>query len=848
MIRFWLMFLAVVCACPETRGQTQGLQFASHEVVQEKRTSLNLTPADPICFNNTTDLSFDLIFRPNLETYFGYVLRIVTTGNQNIDLVYNQKLLQFNFVIGEEFSFPFSIDSVQLFGSWNNVNIRFDESGKLISLFWNGKELCKKTTGFKSPFCARIVFGVNDNPGFQITDVPPMSVRDIRIIENGKPKHLYSLGEISGNTATDAVTHQSAPVKNAVWIRPRHQQWREILSISTTSSPSVAFSQKDEFLFVIGLDSLYSLSLKNNALSGTRLSRNRGFMPPGNQSIVSRLDERLYNFYTDEKIVGAYDSLSKSWTRNFPTVPLTIYWHSNKFISPFDSCLYIVAGYGQLQYKKSIQRFHFNTGSWDTVHATGDFFMPRYLAALGTNRTGDTAYILGGYGSNTGDQTINPKSNYDLLSYSVAGKEFKLLTHLKEPEIPFGLANSMIIEPGTDRFYALIYPKDRFDAGLQLIQGSLHDGDYRKMADSIPYSFYDVESYADLYYDSTAKKLIAVTMKMQKNNLTTVKAYTLDFPPNSVEQGTVQASEKSNSLWIIISTGILVIGGLAISYIIRNRKGPGRNSTSASEPASAIPTQTLPATEIFEETDAPQVPVKSAVFLFGAFEAIDKDGQDLTAAFTPLLREIFLLILIDTYRDGRGISPDKLFETIWGDKSQKDARNNYSVNSVKLKAILEKLGSCHISRDTGKLRFEHEDSSVSVDFQRFMELTGSKKSMTRTQAAELISILQRGPFLYRQNFHWSDDLKSEVSGMVIDALVGYLDKADQQTEAEFMIKIANVIFLSDHLNEEALKYKCRSLVLLGRHGLAKDAYAKFAKEYRENYGQEFEKSFTQITS
>ncbi len=52
-----------------------------------------------------------------------------------------------------------------------------------------------------------------------------------------------------------------------------------------------------------------------------------------------------------------------------------------------------------------------------------------------------------------------------------------------------------------------------------------------------------------------------------------------------------------------------------------------------------------------------------------------------------------------------------------------------------------------------------------------------------------------------------------------------------------------MIFLSDQLNEEALSYKCRSLIFLGRHSLAKDAYTKFAKEYRENYGQDFERSF-----
>jgi hypothetical protein len=63
----------------------------------------------------------------------------------------------------------------------------------------------------------------------------------------------------------------------------------------------------------------------------------------------------------------------------------------------------------------------------------------RYLAALGTNVSGDTAYILGGYGSKTGDQTINPRFTYDLMAYSVKSATFKSIYHLKEPASSFVL-------------------------------------------------------------------------------------------------------------------------------------------------------------------------------------------------------------------------------------------------------------------------------------------------------------------------------------------------------------------------------------------------------------------------
>src|SRR5579863_3346833 len=43
-------------------AQSYGLIFSSHEVVQEKRTSLDLSPDDSLCFAGNFDLSFDINF------------------------------------------------------------------------------------------------------------------------------------------------------------------------------------------------------------------------------------------------------------------------------------------------------------------------------------------------------------------------------------------------------------------------------------------------------------------------------------------------------------------------------------------------------------------------------------------------------------------------------------------------------------------------------------------------------------------------------------------------------------------------------------------------------------------
>lgn len=828
--------------------QSFGLQFSSHEAVQEKRTSFNLTPGKPACFDQNTDLQFDFMLRSNMPIYFGYLLRIVTDQNRNIDIVYNERQRLLNFITGEKFiSCP--VDSIGAFNQWNQLTIRFDTHNKTVEFLANGHALGKSAIETNDQLCCRIVFGANDLPGFQTADVAPFLIREIKITENKKLRYHFPLDENGGNEAHEQVSDKKYFVANPGWIAPMHQNWKKVYSTQTGSVPALAYNKEKDILYIISGDSLYEYSPRNDAIRITRLSEKRRDMAYGNQGIYNHINNKLYNFYIDEHSVSVYDTLQARWDKSFHSDPLTIFWQANKFISSTDTSLYTVAGYGQLHYKNLIQRYSFNTQRWDTIHPKGDFFMPRYLAALGMNASGDTAYILGGYGSKTGDQMLNPRHSYDLLAFDVRGRQFTKLTELKEPEHPFVFSNSLILEPGTDNFYTLIYPNDRFNSRLQLIKGSLHNTDYEPMADTIPYQFLDVESFVDLFYSPVSKKLLAVTLHTGKDTVTDVNVYSLNFPPNKMIAATTTATTESAGKWLYIIGGILL--ALAFSRIfLKNRK----KKSEKTDPATDINHQHQEAAAPDASHLAPSITLApspavdtTAIYLFGQFEVLSRDKQNLTASFSPLLKELFLLILLHTCKDGKGISPEKLLEILWPDKSSKDARNNYQVNIAKLKTICEKIGGININRDTGHLRLLAEEENIFIDYKRFAELTGGAYTINNQYVTALLELIQRGGFLQQLHYSWLDDYKSEVSGIISDIFVKYATTADPEANAELTLRFANAVFLFDQLNEEALVYKCKSLMILGRHGMAKDTFSKFAKEYRENYGVDFEKTFVQIT-
>jgi len=87
--KFFLnLFLVSFYLCPLS-AQTYGLHFASRETIPEKRTSLELTPHQPLCLKEAFSIDFDIHFTPGQARYSGYILRLINKSSENIDLLFD---------------------------------------------------------------------------------------------------------------------------------------------------------------------------------------------------------------------------------------------------------------------------------------------------------------------------------------------------------------------------------------------------------------------------------------------------------------------------------------------------------------------------------------------------------------------------------------------------------------------------------------------------------------------------------------------------------------------------------------------------------------------------------------
>jgi two-component SAPR family response regulator len=844
-----IAFYTAVLLCIQISGygQSYGLTFSSHETVLEKRTSLDIAPNDSICFSKNFELGFDINFLPDRRTYFGYILRIISNGEHNIDLIYDQQSHSFRIINGENFSsISFTIDSLKLYKEWNRLDLKFNLESQLLSFEVNGK----KTGSSNIPLnfrCFKFLWGANDFQKFKTRDIPSMKIKDIKIYENNTLKYSWPLNEVTGDTAYDAVTRKVAKVKNPNWIKPKYQQWELLKSFTVNGYAGVAFDPKKDKIYITGSDSLVIFGLNSDKGSTDWIPSNHENFRMGHQSIFDTAINKLYDIFIDQKKVVAFDFGSRKWEQDFDAGKITEFWHPNKFISKSDSSLYVIGGYGYLRYKNLVQRYSFASKHWEILKTSGDYYPPRYLSASAKSTDGNFVYLIGGYGSMTGDQMLDPQNFYDMYRYNIKERTFKRLFALKRIEKHFTFGNSLVIDPVTNYYYALVYPNDSSTSYLQLIRGSLTDSTFIMLGNSIPFTFHDIESFEDLYYSPLSNKLIAVELHYSKNEdpvkNTSIKIYSLNFVPEPIDitdNGPV-LQHKGNIFLVVLPVAALTLAGM---YFYKRRKS--KNTTASVEVTLASAgggNQYGGSTVQTFLQNSSDRKIHSSIFLFGQFQVFDKDGADITAHFTPLLKELFLIVCINTIRQGRGISSEMLNERLWHNKSEKDAKNNRSVNIAKLKLVLEKIGNCAITKESGSWQFHVSDLAIQIDFVNFNGIMQHAGDLEKDDMRSLMEIIKRGAFLYLTEYDWLDSIKSEISNSVIDRCLGYITRHELSQEPEFVIEITNCIFHFDHLNEDALVYQCKSLIILKRFTLASNVYQKFAKEYKDIYGTEFTKTF-----
>jgi two-component SAPR family response regulator len=855
-----LLLIVVKVSCAESFG----LRFYAHEKRLDQRTGLNLNPDKPYKIKSNFNLTFELAFMQDKRDYFGYILRVIADDSLNYDLIYDMHKKSISLIAGKTskvVSVPLKIKDL---APYKKIVIGFNKDQGIITLIIDGEQYTLNSETLKANHRWKFLFGINHSRKFKTTDLPSMQIRNISLNVNGQKKHEWLLNNQTGNWIKDEVGNYDAYVENPDWLFDSHDTW--VLEKEFSFDSYTPFVQKgnSDTVFFLSNNTLYTYFLPEHRFINTESLKKDILLAQGMQLQYNYVEDQILQYSVDNKIVTSISvkTLQPSAVIN-ESERLTAFWHHNKFFNPNDTTLITLGGYGYLTYKNLIYTVNLNNGNWNVNSPEKTEFMPHYLSALGANKTKDTLYILGGYGSLTGDQKINPGYIYDLVQYIPESKKVSKVFTIDNSKIEsFCLSNSMIIDHENSDYYALAYSKYEFENYLKLIKGSLDDPNIVIDDKSIPFNFHDIMSYVDLIYSPLQRKLYAFILFYNDNGKTNIKVYSISFHP-ALQPPAEEITRTNNNVYLFIGAitlFILIFAGLIFIFYRRKRNSKNQKDIPIHEGNVVNNNE---GASIHEKSDErkqvnnPQEPETSekeiiipkknySISFFGGFQVITKNGENITKKFTPLLKELFLLIYLKSFGNtDRGISSAKLKEILWYDKTDKDARNNRAVNIARLKDLLKKVGSIDISKSTGYWVMSIEDDSLGFDYNNYLKIS-EKKSPTKEDILEFIHFTKKGEFLQNLSYEWLDKYKAEVAENIIDTLINYANQNKNDLDTAFLIQMADIVLLFDSVNEEALEIKCKSLIKCGKHTLAKKNYDNFIKEYKLLYAEDYGVSFNRL--
>ncbi len=829
-----MLFLILLCTGSLVSGQYYGMQFSSHDFAPEQRSGLDLTPQHAIDIRGDLNLQFYIRLDPEHETYFGYIFRLII-GNQNIDLIHGfvpGNPNNFEMILGEKTSkIAFAIPIEELQKEWLHLRITLDFKSRKIVCHFNDKSLEDDLTGFNTEDGFRLMFGANSYENLDVTDVPAMILRDVEVSNGERLSTRWPLNEIEGNIAHSVPAGYEGSADNPKWLLKRHNTWKLLLNKEIGGHIKTAYDARNDDIYLVSEDTIYRYNLHGDSLNKFAAnsltlvaSNSQPRIQVTNEIIYDTVNQRLISYSLENNYLSVFDFETSQWSPHGKGELEEIdYWHHNRLITP-DGDLVTIGGYGHYMYKNSAWYWDEEEDRFDSINYKGEFH-PRYLAGSGYNPNDSLYYVIGGFGTESGNQRNKPDYYYEILSFSAKEMTMSRFHAFENTRAGFCFANSVVFDD-SNNMYGLYFPKYQFENKLQLVQIPLENPEIIELANPIKYNFLDINSFADLHFSSASNSLVAVSTYLSEE-ITTVSIHSIAFPPQEFSTDVALPLESRSKIVIYLLTAffLVIVAGFLFYFL---RKGAKKSQKKA------VPAKR----EIIQKSH------ENSIILFGGFQVIDRSGKDITGLFTPLPKKLFLYILLHSLRNNKGVSSNTLYETFWFDKSVESARNNRAVNIVKLKSLLENLDSVSISKETGYWKFDFDPKQVHIDFYEYLQIVNQTDNLSRENIVDLLAIIENNPFLNNTNADWLDTYKSEVSNDIIDTLLRYIETSAD--DAEFLLHLTNCIFINDTVSEEALKVQCRLLIKQGKHSLAKKSYSKFISEYKQLYDEEYSLSFNQI--
>jgi len=804
-----------------------GLRFNAAFDDPDIRTGLDLSYEESFSLKNGFELDFDV--RNDFSIgHFGYVFRIVLGNNVNIDLELgplkgeSSVVLQENHVLVDRIHFLDVMSGVD--EDWTHVNIKaIPKKGITVRIADEEASISYQLSKMEE---TRIMFGRNTLPGFELSDVAPIELKDIVISnEEDTPLYVWKMMKHNGNLVIDALHNRVAKSSYGDWMMDSYAFWERISSTEINDkNVQVALDRRNQRVFIASPFTTTTVQLPNAEKATAALKGNgMPILDCGNQMIYDEAKDRLICFsrITDE--ITCYDFAKNTWSKKFWEEWPQMY-HSSIIVDQEKRQMISFGGYGNHVYNSDLLIRDLDTWSCKRYSLAGSIG-PRYLASFGT--VGDSLIVIGGYGTVTGQQVDSPYPYRDIVAFNKSTKEISQIGSIpvQLPQVAF--SSTMLTTADEKEVFALGFDNRKYNAPISLVSYNLETQEMRTYGNEIPFKFHDVESYVDLMFSADSSAIYAVVRNAKPNDgAVSCEIWSISYPPISPDY-LVQAVEKKGRkylIWIFIVLAIIVAGILSTYFSVRglvrkntlNKYLEGQNST----------------------------PEQYEISLLGGIQLINSNGQDITTNVRPIVRSMLAFCIFGEANNNKGTSAESLENAFWAGMDKVSAANNRNVNIRKLRLCLEEFGEASLVYSNGIFHL-NLGNNVKCDYIEIMSLLNKAKFKTiadKELLGKILDIANRGQLIPEISEPWLDAFKDAYVSKLLKVLDTARNNSILAEDSILMLRLADAILIQDSIDEDAIELKCKIYKSLGRHGYAQQVYNNYKQEYIRLMGEAPEKS------
>jgi hypothetical protein len=813
-----IMVLDLSLAC-----HAQGLKFNGSETSIENRTSFSIPRWST--FSDSLSISFDIKMYPDAVS--GYIIHMATSkeaGAPMIDLFYDGTSENRSFGViceGVSYVVNMNIPKSKLGAGWTPISLSLYPGADSAALRISNGFSAGGHIDLPSKINPKINFGKSD----YIIDVPSFAIRDLIIA--GDAKHLsFKFDEDSGNTARSSMSRIDGTVENPIWLVNDASHWREEWKLSSSSFLSIGYNEANNEVYAFSRDSIFFFNIEDKTERAFRfkekcpveISLGTNYYDPRTNEIYSYEVYYSHDMHSEGAVSAArLDLASMEWSPLTSELLDMQMHHHDEFLDTAKNRFIIFGGFGNRRYNGDFYSFSLDSLKWSRLPAPkGETIWPRYFSSLGYDPGTNALYIFGGMGNKSGDQVVGRRYFYDLHEISLSTWTSRELWSIPWEGVNCVAARNMVVSPDGDFLYIAGYPESVTDSHLSIYRFSIDDGTFEELADPVPIFSDKITTNANLHEDESLEKLILTVEESPDDIRSSVSVYTINFPPKAAGIPTVTREHIISILKSSIAGLIIILLLLwLIRLFVRRRRLRAR----------------IPEYVAIEE------PQENCIMLFGQFTARDRFGNDISEQFTTKLKELLCLVL--QYREG--ITSKKISSLLWPEKGEDEAKNVRGVTISNLRKLLREIEGVSLVFSEGKFLLKTENGFY-CDYFNMMDILDDKKPDLDT----LILILSRGSFLKSETDPFYDKLKGSVEQRIAPIMQVEVARRYGLKQYQTCLKCVEILFGIDPFSDDALFYGVKANKALQRNDAAAELYHSFIVRYKNDYGQDYPKSYEDI--